>query len=49
MAQAMSQLDMGKLAGAGAALPKATSTQQAKSRLSPEQKRKLREKRLRGK
>ena len=49
MAQAMSQFDMSKLAPGGAgALPR-PSTQQAKSRLSPEQKRKLREKRLRGK
>jgi signal recognition particle subunit SRP54 len=49
MAQAMSQFDMSKLAPGGAgALPR-PSMQQAKSRLSPEQKRKLREKRLRGK
>ena len=49
MAQAMSQFDMSKLApGGGAGLPR-PSAQQAKSRLSPEQKRKLREKRLRGK
>ncbi|HEY4330518.1 MAG TPA: signal recognition particle protein [Phycisphaerae bacterium] len=50
MAQAMAQFDMSKLApGGGAGLPKATSTQQQKSRLSPEQKKKLRQKRLRGK
>ena len=50
MAQAMSQFDMSKLApgGSGAGLPRASS-QQPKSRLTPEQKRKLREKRLRGK
>jgi len=46
MAQAMSQFDMGKVAPQG--LPK-ISAQQPKSRLSPEQKRRLREKRLRGK
>ena len=48
MAQAMSQFDMSKLAPGGAALGR-SSAQQPKSRLSPEQKRKLREKRLRGK
>ncbi|HVT81454.1 MAG TPA: signal recognition particle protein [Phycisphaerae bacterium] len=50
MAQAMSQFDMSKLAPGGAAggLPR-VSTQQPKSRLTPEQKRKLRDKRLRGK
>jgi signal recognition particle subunit SRP54 len=49
MAQAMSHLDMAKLAPGGAAgLPRA-STQQQKSRLTPEQKKKLRAKRLRGK
>jgi signal recognition particle subunit SRP54 len=49
MAQAMSQYDMSKLApGGGAGLPR-LSAQQPKSRLSPEQKRRLREKRLRGK
>ena len=46
MAQAMSQFDVSKLAPGG--LPKIGGTQQQKSRLSPEQKRKLREKRLRG-
>jgi len=48
MAQAMSQFDMSKLAPGGAALPR-MSSQQQKSKLTPEQKRKLREKRLRGK
>ena len=49
MAQAMSHMDMAKLAPGGAgALPR-VSSQQPKSRLSPEQKRRLREKRLRGK
>ena len=49
MAQAMSQFDMSKIAPKGA-LPKlGAASQQPKSRLSPEQKRKLREKRLRGK
>ncbi len=48
MAQAMSQFDMSKLGAGAAALPRA-SAQQQKSRLSPEQKRKLRNKRLRGK
>ncbi len=48
MAQAMSQFDMSKLAPGG--MPKiGGGTQQQKSRLSPEQKRKLRNKRLRGK
>jgi signal recognition particle subunit SRP54 len=48
MAQAMSQFDVSKLAPGG--MPKlGGGTQQPKSRLSPEQKRKLREKRLRGK
>ncbi len=50
MAQAMSQFDMGKLAPGGSAGALARSTaQQPKSRLTPEQKRKLRAKRLRGK
>jgi signal recognition particle subunit SRP54 len=49
MAQAMSQFDMSKMAPGGAgALPR-VSAQQSKSRLTPEQKRRLREKRLRGK
>jgi signal recognition particle subunit SRP54 len=48
MAQAMSQFDMSKLGPGGGALPR-VSAQQPKSRLSPEQKRRLREKRLRGK
>ena len=47
MAQAMSQFDMTKLAPGG--LPRPSAPQQGKSRLTPEQKRKLREKRLRGK
>jgi signal recognition particle subunit SRP54 len=49
MAQAMSQFDMSRLAPGGAgALPR-VSAQQSKSRLTPEQKRRLRQKRLRGK
>jgi signal recognition particle subunit SRP54 len=48
MAQAMSQFDMSKLAPGG--IPKlGGGSQQQKSRLTPEQKRKLRDKRLRGK
>jgi len=48
MAQAMSQFDVSKLAPGG--MPKmGGGTQQQKSRLTPEQKRKLRDKRLRGK
>jgi len=47
MAQAMSQFDMSKLAPGG--LPKISAPQPERSRLTPEQKRKLRQKRLRGK
>jgi signal recognition particle subunit SRP54 len=49
MAQAMSHMDMNKLAPGGAGSLPRMSAQQSKSRLSPEQKRRLREKRLRGK
>jgi signal recognition particle subunit SRP54 len=47
MAQAMSQFDMTKLVPGQ--MPKLHSPTQDKSRLTPEQKRKLRQKRLRGK
>jgi hypothetical protein len=47
MAQAMSHLDMNKLAPGG--LPRISAPQPERSRLTPEQKRKLRQKRLRGK
>jgi len=47
MAQAMGQFDMTKLAPGG--MPKVAAPQLERSRLSPEQKRKLRQKRLRGK
>jgi signal recognition particle subunit SRP54 len=47
MAQAMSQFDLSKMAPGG--LPKLSAPQQERSRLTPEQKRKLRQKRLRGK
>jgi signal recognition particle subunit SRP54 len=47
MAQAMSQFDMSKLAPGG--MPKLSAAQPERSRLTPEQKRKLRQKRLRGK
>jgi signal recognition particle subunit SRP54 len=47
MAQAMSQFDMSKLVPGS--MPKLNSTTQEKSRLSPDQKRKLRQKRLRSK
>lgn len=49
MAQAMSQFDMSKLAPGGIPKLGGGSAQQQKSRLTPEQKRKLRNKRLRGK
>jgi signal recognition particle subunit SRP54 len=49
MAQAMSQFDMGKLAPGGMPKLGGGGGQQQKSRLTPEQKRKLRDKRLRGK
>jgi hypothetical protein len=45
----MSSFDMSKLAPGGAGALPGRPTQQPKSRLSPEQKRKLRAKRLRGK
>ncbi|HVS70070.1 MAG TPA: signal recognition particle protein [Phycisphaerae bacterium] len=48
MAQSMGQFDLTKLAPGGH-MPKLAATAQQKSRLTPEQKRKLREKRLRGK
>lgn len=48
MAQSMGQFDLTKLAPGGQ-MPKLAATGQQKSKLSPEQKRKLREKRLRGK
>jgi hypothetical protein len=47
MAQSMGQFDLTKLAPGGQ-MPKLAAGQQ-KSKLTPEQKRKLREKRLRGK
>jgi signal recognition particle subunit SRP54 len=47
MAQAMSQFDLSKMAPGG--MPKLSAPQAEKSRLTPEQKRKLRQKRLRGK
>ncbi|MCL2645729.1 MAG: signal recognition particle protein [Phycisphaerales bacterium] len=47
MAQAMSQFDMTKLAPGG--MPRISAPQPERSRLTPEQKRKLRQKRLRGK
>jgi signal recognition particle subunit SRP54 len=48
MAQSMGQFDLTKLAPGGQ-MPKLAAAGQQKSKLSPEQKRKLREKRLRGK
>jgi signal recognition particle subunit SRP54 len=47
MAQAMSQFDMGKLAPGG--MPRLSAPQPQKSNLTPEQKRRLRNKKLRGK
>ncbi len=50
MAQAMSSMDMSKLGAGSAGLPSfGGGGQQKQSKLSPEQKRKLRQKRLRGK